>query len=129
MTNKEIKLELAKVALERCNFMTSETFTENLKNLYDWIVDESDDEVEVKQENQVDSVDIKKVLKIIRKNTGLSSPMAATLEKVFYRNNINTVGDLLRIGKNDITCYEHIGKKTCREISDALEELFGVTAW
>lgn len=40
MTNKEIKFELAKVALEKCCFMTSETLTEGLKNLYDWIVEE-----------------------------------------------------------------------------------------
>lgn len=40
MTNKEIKLELAKLALEKCCFTTSETLTEGLKNLYEWIVEE-----------------------------------------------------------------------------------------
>ena len=40
MTNKEIKFELAKIALERCAFSTSETLAEGLKNLYEWIVEE-----------------------------------------------------------------------------------------
>lgn len=128
MTNKEIKFELAKGALERYTFSTNETLTESLKSLYEWIVEEPEVEVETNQENQYDSIDIEEVLKIIRKNTHSSSPMAATLKKVFYRNNINTVGDLLRIGKKFITCYYHIGSKTCCEISDALEEL-GITAW
>ena len=41
MTNKEIKFELAKVALTTCRHMTSESLTESLKNLYDWIIEES----------------------------------------------------------------------------------------
>lgn len=127
MTNKEIKLELAKVALERCNFTTSGTLTEALRNLYDWVVEEPEVEVENNQDNQFDSVDIEEVLKIIRRQNFYHN--VKVIETIFRRENINTVGDLLRIGKKDITCYEHIGSKTCREISDALEELFGITAW
>ena len=40
MTNKEIKLELAKVALATCRHMTSESLTESLKNLYEWVIEE-----------------------------------------------------------------------------------------
>ena len=40
MTNKEIKFELAKVALTTCRHMTSESLTESLQNLYDWITEE-----------------------------------------------------------------------------------------
>lgn len=40
MTNKEIKFELAKVALTTCRHMTSESLTESLNNLYDWITEE-----------------------------------------------------------------------------------------
>lgn len=59
MTNKEIKLELAKVALEKCNFTTSETLTEGLKNLYEWVVEEPHTEEETIEKNSFDSVDIK----------------------------------------------------------------------
>ena len=41
MTNKEIKFELAKVALTTCRHMTSESLTESIKNLYDWVTEES----------------------------------------------------------------------------------------
>lgn len=127
MTNKEIKLELAKVALERCNFMTSESFTESLKNLYDWIVEESDDEVEVKQENQFDSVDIKEVLNSIRRRGGFGN-IATLLGTVFDRNKINTVGDLIRVGRLEFSQYRLVGKRSVRAVDDALEKL-GVTAW
>ena len=40
MTNKEIKFELAKVALTTCRHMTSESLTESIKNLYDWVIEE-----------------------------------------------------------------------------------------
>ena len=40
MTNKEIKFELAKVALTTCRHMISESLTESLENLYDWITEE-----------------------------------------------------------------------------------------
>lgn len=40
MTNKEIKLELAKAALQSCRLMTSEDLTSSIKNVYEWIVEE-----------------------------------------------------------------------------------------
>ena len=40
MTNKEIKFELAKVALTTCRHMTSESLSESLTNLYDWVMEE-----------------------------------------------------------------------------------------
>ena len=40
MTNKEIKFELAKVALTTCRHMTSESLSESITNLYDWVMEE-----------------------------------------------------------------------------------------
>ena len=128
MENKEIKFELAKIALERCNFSTSETLTESLKNLYDWIMEEPEVEVKTEQKNSFDSVDIKEVLNIVRKNQGFSSGIATMLETVFHNNNINTVGDLIRIGRRDFSKYRLVGKKSIWAIDDALNEL-GVTTW
>ena len=44
MTNKEIKFELAKVALTTCRHMTSESLSESLTNLYDWVMEEPEQE-------------------------------------------------------------------------------------
>ena len=128
MTNKEIKFELAKIALERCNFSTSEALTESLKNLYEWIMEEPEVEVETIDKNNFDGVDIKEVLNIVRKNQYFSSGIATMLEGIFDSNNINTVGHLVRIGRHDFSKYRLVGKKSIWAIEDALEEL-GVTTW
>jgi DNA-directed RNA polymerase alpha subunit len=128
MTNKEIKFELAKVALEKCCFTTSETLTDGLKNLYEWIVEEPEAEVETEQKSSYDEIDIKEVLNIVRKNQGFSSGIATTIENVFHNNNINTVGDLMRLGRRDFSKYRLVGKKSIYAIDDALAEL-GVKGW
>ena len=128
MENKEIKFELAKIALERCNFSTSETLTESLKNLYEWIMEEPEVDVKTEQKNSFDDIDIKDVLSIVRKNRGLSSGIATMLETVFHNNKINTVGDLVRIGRRDFSKYRLVGKKSIWAIDDALDEL-GVAKW
>jgi len=128
MTDNEIKLELAKVALTRCNFMTSETLTESLKNLYDWIIEEPDVEAENTDKDGLDSIDIKEVLNIVRKNKGSASGIATSLETIFNNNNINTVDDLTRIGRRDFSKYRLVGKKSIWAIQDALDEL-GIKGW
>jgi DNA-directed RNA polymerase alpha subunit len=128
MTNKEIKLELAKVALTKCNFTTSETLTEALKNLYDWIVEELEVEVKTIDKNSFDSVDIKEVLNIVRKKQRFNSGIATMLETTLSNNNINTVGDLVRVGRREFSKYRLVGKKSICEIDDALNEL-GVKGW
>ena len=128
MTNKEIKLELSKVALTKCNFMTSESLTEALKNLYYWIAEEPYVEVETTDKNSLDSIDIKEVLNIVRRNQGFSSGIATSLETIFGNNNINTVGDLIRIGRRDFSKCRLVGKKSIWAIQDALDEL-GIKGW
>lgn len=128
MENKEIKFELAKVALEKCCFTTSETLTEGLKNLYEWIVEEPEVEEETEQKNSYDKIDIKEVLNIVRKNQWFGSRIATSLETIFYKNNINTVGDLMCIGRRNFSKYKLVGKKSILAIDDALAEL-GVKDW
>ena len=128
MTDKEIKFELAKVALTKCNFMTSESLTESLKNIYEWIVEEPEVEEETIEKNGLDSIDIKEVLNIVRKNKDSVSGIATSLETVFNSNNINTVGDLMRIGRHNFSKYRLVGKKAIWATDDAMDEL-GVTNW
>jgi DNA-directed RNA polymerase alpha subunit len=128
MTNKEIKFELAKVALTKCNFMTSETLAESLKNIYDWVVEEQDVEAENTDKDGLDSIDIKEVLNIVSKNKGSASGIATSLETIFRKNNIKTVGDLTRIGRRDFSKYRLVGKKSIWAIDEALDEL-GIKGW
>jgi len=128
MTNKEIKFELAKVALIRCNFMTFESLTESIKNLYDWVVEEPEVEVETEQKNISDGTDIREVLNIVRKSQRHNSGIATMIDSVFLENNIKTVGDLTRIGRRDFSKYRLIGKKSIWAIDEALNEL-GITTW
>jgi len=127
MTNKEIKFELAKVALTRCNFMTFESLTESIKNLYEWVVEEPEVEEETEQKNIFDGTDIREVLNIVRKNHYYSG-IATMIDSVFLENNIKTVGDLMRIGRRDFSKYRLIGKKSIWVIDEALAEL-GVKGW
>ncbi len=128
MTNKEIKFELAKVALANCRHMTSEALTESLKNLYQWVIEEPEVQVETTDNNSLDSIAIKEILNIVRKNQGFSSGIATMLETVFHNNNINTVGDLMRIGRRDFSKYRLVGQKSIWAIDDALDE-FGIKGW
>ena len=126
MTNKEIKLELAKVALTKCNFITSESLTESVKNLYEWVVEDPEVEEEPTDKKSFDSVDIKEVLYLVRKNERFGSGIGTMLETVCHNNNINTVGDLIRIGRREFSSYRLVGKKSIGALDDALYEL-GVT--
>ena len=128
MTNREIKFELAKVALATCRHMTSEALTESLKNLYEWVAEEPEVEEETIDKNNFDSIDIKEVLNIVRKNQRFGSGIATSLERIFNINNINTVGDLTRIGRRDFSKYRLVGKKAIWAIDDALAEL-GIKGW
>ena len=128
MTNKEIKFELAKVALATCRHMTSEALTESLKNLYDWVVEEPEVEVKTTDKNIFDNIDIKEVLNIVRKNQRFSSGIATSLERIFNINNINTVGYLISIGRRSFSNFRLVGKKSILALDDALAEL-GIKGW
>ena len=54
---------------------------------------------------------------------------AKRLESCFRRNNIVTVGDLLRIGKYDFKKYQDIGNGTICRIDDALYDIFKIETW
>ena len=128
MTNKEIKFELAKVALATCRHMTSEALTESLKNLYEWVVEEPEVEEKTINKNSFDNIDIKEVLNIVRKNQRSSSGIGTTLERIFNIDNINTVGDLIRIGRRSFSMCRLVGKKSIWALDDALAEL-GIKGW
>ena len=127
MTNKEIKFELARIALERCSFTTSETLNESLKNLYEWVI--AEDEAKEKEQEQTDysSISIEQVVWAIQKRRR-SSGIAAMMINVFAANDIKTVDDLLRFGRYRFAKCRTVGQKSLWAIEEALEEL-GITNW
>ena len=128
MENKEIKFELAKVALTKCYFTTSETLTDDLKNLYEWIVEEPDVEVEEGTQSEYDNITVSEILKCVSKNVYEGSPVTEKLATSFAANDIKTVGDLLKIGRQCFKRYRNIGQKSLLALDDALAEL-GVKEW
>ena len=51
------------------------------------------------------------------------------LGKIFESNNINTVGDLLRIGRRNFRKYRSVGGGSISRIDNALEMLYDIKGW
>ena len=135
MTNREIKFELAKVALTTCRHMTSESLSESIKNLYEWIIEEPEVVVEQTEKDdknpsiEYDNKPIGEVISCISKSGQMGITYATKLADIFHNNEINTVGDLLRIGGRYFSKYRNVGKGSISRIDDALEQLYGIKDW
>jgi len=135
MTNREIKFELAKVALTTCRHMTSESLSESIKNLYEWIIEEPEVVVEQTEKDdknpsiEYDNKPIGEVISCISKSGQMGITYATKLADIFHNNEINTVGDLLRIGGRYFSKYRNVGKGSISRIDDALEQLYGINDW
>ena len=135
MTNKEIKLELAKVALARCSYTDVNAFNEAIRNLYNWIIEEPEVDVEQTEKDdknpsiEYDNKPIGEVISCISKSGQMGSTYATKLADIFHNNEINTVGDLLRIGCRYFSKYRNVGKGSISRIDDALEQLYGINDW
>lgn len=136
MTNREIKFELAKIALTTCCHMTSESLSESIKNLYEWIVQEP--EVDVKESNvdvdnpktDYDETSVREIIKYLYNNNRYRDNRYATrFVNIFNDNKINTIGDILRLGRRKFRRINSIGKGSVTRIDDALEELYGIKDW
>lgn len=125
MTNKEIKLELAKVALARCSYTDVNAFNEAIRNLYNWIVEESENPAV-----DYDKVSVREIIKYLIKNNRYGDKRyASSLVNVFNDNGINTVGDIIKIDRRDFMKIKGVGKGSITRIDDALEELYGIKNW
>lgn len=123
MTNKEIKLELAKAALQGgYDIPNLANPLDKLNILYEWV-----NEKEENDSTEYDDTDIRVLLDTINRN-GYCIGAGARLEKIFRAKEINTLGDLLRINRYEFSKYEGLGKKTFWTIVEALEEL-GIKEW
>ena len=129
MTNREIKFALAKVALTTCSHMTSESLSESIKNLYDWIIEEPEVDVD-KPKTDYDKISVREIIKYLNNSNKYNNQRYATsLAKVFNDNKINTIGDILRIDRRAFIQIKGVGKGSVTRIDDALEELYGIKNW
>lgn len=129
MTNKEIKLELAKVALARCSYTDVNAFNETIRNLYNWIIEEPEVDVD-KPKTDYDKTSVREIIKYLVNNRRYGDQRyASSLVNVFNDNGINTVGDILRIGRREFMQLKGVGKGSVTRIDDALEELYGIVNW
>ena len=129
MTNREIKFELAKVALTTCRHMTSESLSESIKNLYDWIIEEPEVDVD-KPKTDYDKTSVREIIKhLVKKGKYGDQRYASSLVNVFNDNGINTIGDILKIGRRGFMHIKGVGKGSVTRIDDALEDLYGIVNW
>ena len=116
MTNKEIKLELAKAAL--CNSDLTA-----VKEFYEWVIADEESESETQENTERP---ISTLIDAIALN---HERYATTLTKVFAWNNIDSVEKLLAIGKRNFRKYRLVGGGSIYCIDEALEKLYGITEW
>jgi DNA-directed RNA polymerase alpha subunit len=127
MTNREIKFELAKVALTAYRHMAGESPLESIKSLYEWIIEEPDVD---KPKTDYDNTSVREIIKHLVKNGKYSDQRyASSLVNVFNDNGINTIGDILRIDRREFMRIKGVGKGSVTRIDDALDELYGIKNW
>lgn len=84
-----------------------------------------DNTQEVAKQEDMDTVSVIPVFNYLDSHNYNSTK----LTRIFYENNIKTVGDLLRVGSYVLKKYRGVGLGTYRRICDALYELYGIEEW
>lgn len=129
MTNREIKFELAKIALARCSYTDENAFNKAISNLYNWIIEEPEVDID-KPKTDYDKTPVREIIKHLVKNGKYSDKRyTSSLVNVFDNNGINTIGDILRIGRRKFMQLKGVGKGSVTRIDDALYELYGIANW
>lgn len=126
MTNREIKFELVKAALMGNKALSADV---TLEDLYNWIIEEPEVDVD-KPKTDYDKISVREIIKYLFKNDRYSDKRyASSLVNVFNYNGINTIGDILRMGRQAFMQIKGVGKGSATRIDDALEELYEIKDW
>lgn len=126
MTNREIKFELVKAALTGNKALSADV---TLEDLYRWIIEEPEVDVD-KPKTDYDMTSVREIIKYLVKNDRYNDKRyAISLVNVFNDNGINTIGDILRMGRRAFMQIKGVGKGSVTRIDDALEELYGIRDW
>lgn len=120
MTNREIKFELAKIALVQNLPM------ESVKQMYEWITEEQED-----GSNSIYNANpIMEIVSHIAGTEPSNSCYPSKIKTALKNANINTVGELLNVGRRQLKdCCRNIGYGCINRIDDALDKLYGIKEW
>ena len=139
MTNKEIKFELGKIALEKCQFSEVDDFTASLAAVYKWIIEEPTEEViPEKPRNDYELKSVYEVYYEIQRieqaekakwNKAQAKGHAARFMNVVRMHEIATVGQLIEYGKADFIRLRNMGRACADYVSMALKNLYGIDKW
>lgn len=140
MTNKEIKFELGKIALSKCE---GGNLAESLQNIYDWIIEEPEEVIPKQPVNDYEQKPIREVyLEIQRieeaeKEEKIQKGWRRVQKKghanrflnVARMHDIETVGQLVEYGKAEFMLLPNIGRQCADYVSMALKNLYGIDRW
>lgn len=144
MTNKEIKFELGKIALSKCNFMSSEDLSSSLKYVFEWIIEEPTEEViPEKPVNDYEQKPIREVynemqcMEEAEKEEKIQKGWRRVQKKghanrflnVARMHDIETVGQLVEYGEAEFMLLPNIGRQCADYVSMALKNLYGIEKW
>lgn len=117
MTNKELKLELAKIALANDhNIETAKTF-------YEWITEEPERDLALDEKpTKYDNVPIEEL-------AYKSVYSEGAIIKRCKENGINTVGDIIRCGAHKFLSYRLVGRTLVCRIDETLEKYYDTKDW
>ena len=110
MTDKDIKLELAKAALKGGRSVNQAA------DFYRWITGDG------KEGRDLSSIDVSTIIPYLDK-VGISFINRCKENKIY------TIQDLVNIGSGGFKELKHIGPTTYKHVADALREQFGVENW
>ena len=117
MTNKELKLELAKLA------MTYGHTFEYAKAFYDWITEEPEREVKLDEKpTMYDNTPIEELAYKSMYSEG-------AIIKRCKENGINTVGDIIRCGAHKFRSFRLVGRTLVSRIDEVLEKHYNIENW
>ena len=140
MTNKEIKFELAKVALSSRYLRQGQS----LEELYEWIIEEP--EKEVIPEQPRNDYELKSVHEVYHEIQRIEEAEkeekiqkgwrrvqrkghAVRFINVARMHDIETVGQLVEFSKADFMRLQNMGRQCAEYVSMALKNLYGIEKW
>jgi len=96
------------------------------------------DSIEVLMEEivRVEEQEIKEAKEDFRQRTGTdyereikSSGIGIRLKRLLYRQDLNSVSDLLRYGRRELLKTRNVGQRTVERVDKALQNLYGIEEW
>lgn len=76
----------------------------------------------------IDATPVSEIISYLQRNWPHNG-CGVRVNTFMIENNINTIGDLMRISRKEFKKFYNIGQKTVKRIDEALEELYNIKGW